>query len=72
MRQDEPEITQIAKFIATRIRNPSVPREQAVDAWRAGLRYARQAGIIDQVVEELKSESPDDASLHAVLDEARR
>ena len=72
MRQDEPEITQIAKFIATRIRNPTVPHEQAVDAWRAGLRYARQAGIIDQVVEELKSEAPDDPSLHAVLEEARR
>jgi hypothetical protein len=72
MRQDEPEITLIARFIATRIRNESVPYEQAVDAWRSGLRYARATGIIDQVVEDLKSESPTDHSLHTVLDVARR
>ena len=72
MQPDEPEITSIAKFIATRIRNETVPYEQAVEAWRSGLRYARSVGIIHEVVEDLKSEAPDDVSLHLVLDEARR
>ena len=72
MPQDEPEITQIAKFLATRVRNPQVTYEATVEAWRSGLRYARKVGLIEEVVAELKAEAPDDQSLHVVLDEARR
>lgn len=72
MRHDEPEITQIAKFLATRVRNPQVSFEATVEAWRSGLRYARKSGLIREVVADLKAEAPDDPSLHAVLDEALR
>ena len=72
MPHDEPEITQIAKFIATRVPTDGVTHDRAVDGWRGALRYARSTGFIDELVDQLKEDRPDDASLHAVLEEARR
>lgn len=70
--QDEPEITNIAKFIATRVPKDGVSHRKAVAAWRGSLRYARKAGVIEELVDRLKAEAPDDPSLHIVLDEAKR
>lgn len=72
MPQEEPEITQIAKFIATRVPTAGVDHARAVDGWRATLRHARKVGLIEDVVARLKVEVPGDPSLHLVLDEARR
>jgi hypothetical protein len=72
MPQDEPEITQIAKFIALRVPTAGVDHDRAVNGWRATLRHARKVGLIDDVIARLKDEVPGDQSLHLVLDEARR
>ncbi|MBW1877019.1 MAG: hypothetical protein JRI25_15930 [Deltaproteobacteria bacterium] len=72
MPHDEPEITQIAKFIATRIPTEGVAHPEVVDGWRGALRYARKTGIIDDLVDLVKTDWPEDQSLHQVLDEAKR
>jgi hypothetical protein len=72
MPNDEPEITQIAKFIATRIPTEGVAHTEATDGWRGALRYARKTGIIDDLVDLVKGDWPEDMPLHQVLDEARR
>jgi hypothetical protein len=48
MPNDEPEITQIAKFIATRIPTEGVAHTEATDGWRGALRYARNHQVLDE------------------------
>jgi hypothetical protein len=66
---NEPEITQIAAVLANRLPTAGVPAPDAVDAWRGALRYARAAGIIEEITEKITAE---DASLQVIKEELDR
>lgn len=55
----EPQITDIATCFAARLPTEGVPTPDAVEAWRAALRYARQGGVIDPLVERIAEADPD-------------
>jgi hypothetical protein len=61
----EPQITEIASYFAERIPTEGVEHEEAKQAWRATLRYARATGAIDPLTELVKSADPEDARLAA-------
>ena len=54
----EPEITDIAACLAARLPTEGVPTPDAVQAWRAALRYARAAGAIDPLADRIASDDP--------------
>ena len=61
----EPEITDIAACFANRLPSEGVSTPDAIQAWRAALRYARQAGAIDPLVERIIEADRDPAILDA-------
>ncbi len=67
----EPQITAIASFVATRIPTEGVEQAEAVDAWRATLRYARRTGAIEPLTQLMKSAEPDDEQLIRYCDVLR-
>jgi hypothetical protein len=68
----EPQITEIASYFAERIPTEGVDHEQAKQAWRATLRYARSSGAIDPLTALVARAEPDDARLAALCRELQR
>ena len=68
MSQSEPQITEIAGVIADVLPTKGVPRDDAQQAWRHSIRYARNTGNIEAVTEQLSEEAP---SLKPLWDELK-
>lgn len=65
----EPQITEIASYFAERLPTEGVAHEDAKQAWRATLRYARRSGAIGSLTELITRSEPDDARLAALCRE---
>ena len=59
----EPEITQIAAYIANHVRTEGVDHDTATETWRHALRYARRNGVISDIAKQVSETAPDDALL---------
>lgn len=68
----EPQITEIATYFAARMPTEGVPADQAREAWRASLRYARQSGAIEPLTDLIERAEPEDPTLRAHCDALRR
>ncbi len=69
MNRSEPQITEIASYLAATLPNEGAPKEEAVQAWRKTLRYARKAGAIDGITTMLRSDSEGDTQIERYCDE---
>lgn len=67
----EPQITEIASYFAERIPTEGVAHEEAKQAWRATLRYARKTGAIEPLTELVKSADPEDPRLAALCSDLK-
>ncbi len=68
----EPQITDIASYFAARIPTEGVPADEAKEAWRQTLRYARTTGAIEPLTALVERAEPDDGVLRAHCDALRR
>lgn len=59
----EPQITAIASYFASQFPIEGVEPEDATQAWRHTLRYARTTGAVAQLTELIEASEPDDATL---------
>lgn len=71
MSRNEPQITEIASYLAATVPTPDSEPEQAVQAWRHTLRYARDTGAIEPLTEMLRGDAPDDARVARYIEELR-
>ena len=67
----EPQITEIASYFAERIPTEGVAHEEAKQAWRATLRYARTTGAIEPLTELVARAEPDDARLRELCNDLK-
>jgi hypothetical protein len=72
MPKNEPQITQIAAYIAYKVHTRGVPMSDAHQGWRGALRYARSTGTIDEITNKLQGESPEDWKLQRMCEALRR
>ncbi len=63
MPETEPEITEIAAFFAQNIRNEGASADEATEAWRHALRYARSTGAIEELADKVAQTNPADVEL---------
>jgi hypothetical protein len=68
----EPQITDIASYIATHLPQGDVPADEAREAWRDRLRHARRTGAATWLAELVAQQAPEDEDLRAHCDELRR
>jgi hypothetical protein len=68
----EPQITDIASYFAARIPTEGVPPEEAREAWRHTLRYARTTGAITPLTALVERSDPEDPTLQAHCETLRR
>lgn len=71
MTRTEPQITEIASYLATALPTEGSEPAQAVDAWRHALRYAREAGAIDTITDMIRSDAAGDPRAEAYCDALR-
>ncbi len=65
----EPEITEIAAYIANQIPTEGTTTDKSIDAWRSALRYARSAGNIEELALKVAREFPEDPHLQRICAE---
>lgn len=64
MPETEPEITEIAAFFAQNLPNEAgASADEATEAWRRALRYARSTGAIEELAEKVAETNPADPEL---------
>jgi hypothetical protein len=68
----EPQITDIASYLSTRLPTEGVAPADAKEAWRHTLRYARTTGAIEPLTALVERAEPDDATLRAHCESLRR
>ncbi|MEQ1502258.1 MAG: hypothetical protein ABMB14_08500 [Myxococcota bacterium] len=68
----EPQITEIASYLATAIPTDGVDPAEATEAWRSSLRYARKTGAIGEVTELIEGAQPEDETLRAHCEALRQ
>jgi hypothetical protein len=68
----EPQITEIATYIATHLPQGDIPAEEAREEWRARLRHARKTGAAPWLAEIVAGQDPEDPALRAHCDALRR
>lgn len=67
----EPQITEIASYFATNLPHEQPDTEQAVDAWRHTLRYARKSDAIEPLTDMIRKDGAGDARVEQYCDELR-
>ncbi|MCB9683591.1 MAG: hypothetical protein H6735_00960 [Alphaproteobacteria bacterium] len=67
----QPQITEIATYFASRMPTEGVPEDQAREAWRSSLRYARQTGAIDPLTRLIETTEPEDTTLREHCEKLR-
>ena len=63
MSRTEPQITEIASYLATALPTEGSDAAEATQAWRHTLRYARQSGAIEPIAEMIAAEGQHDPKL---------
>lgn len=71
MSRNEPQITEIASYFATALPTEGAEPEEAVQAWRKTLRYARSAGAIEPLTEMIANDASNDARIAQYCKELR-
>ncbi|MEZ4318702.1 MAG: hypothetical protein R3F61_14405 [Myxococcota bacterium] len=69
MSRSEPQITEIASYLAATLPTEGAHQEESVQAWRSTLRYARKAGAIEPITQMLRSEAGENPTLARYCDE---
>jgi hypothetical protein len=72
MSRSEPQITEIASYLAANLPTEGAEPTDAVQAWRSTLRYARQAGAIEPIADMLRSDAGSDATVQRYCDDLVR
>ena len=67
-----PQITAIAGVIAKNLPHDGVSEEEATQAWRGALRYARATGTIQSVTQGIKQDLPGSRMVEALCDELEK
>ncbi len=68
----EPQITDIASYIATHLPQGDVPDTEARDAWRRQLRHAQSTGAAKWLAELVEQQAPGDEDLRTRLEPLKR
>ncbi len=68
----EPQITEIASYIASRLPEEGSDPQVARDGWRRAIRLARQRGDIGWLTDLVAKQAPEDATLQAHCEALRR
>jgi hypothetical protein len=71
MSRNEPQITEIASYLAAALPTEGTEPEQAVQAWRHTLRYARQSGVIEPLTEMIREDADGDERIARYCEELR-
>ncbi|MCB9674221.1 MAG: hypothetical protein H6737_03840 [Alphaproteobacteria bacterium] len=69
MSRSEPQITEIASYLAANLPTEGAVTEDSVQAWRKTLRYARSAGAIEPITNMLRTDAGTDATVQRYCDE---
>jgi len=69
MSRSEPQITEIASYLAAALPTEGAAKEESVQAWRKTLRYARKAGAIEPIADMLRADTGHDVRVAQYCDE---
>jgi len=69
MAKQQPQVTMIASYFASKVETPGVPKEHAADAWREALYLAREMEAIDTFAESIATMAPDDEKFQALCED---
>jgi hypothetical protein len=72
MSRNEPQITEIASYLAAALPTEGAEPEEAKQAWRHSLRYARKSGAIDRIAGMLRNDPRTDEQIRQYADELTR
>lgn len=72
MSTTEPQITEIASFLATAVPNEGTEPENAKEAWRHSLRFARKHGAIDGIADMIRQDTGGGPEVERVVQELTR
>lgn len=70
MSRNEPQITEIASHLAATLPSDAQP-EEAVQAWRHTLRYARKSGAIEPLTDMIRKDARGDVTTERYCEELR-
>jgi hypothetical protein len=72
MAKDQPQVTMIASYFASKVETPGVPEEHAAEAWREALYMARDMDAIDTFAESIATMAPDDQKFQKLCEDIQR
>ena len=72
MAKDQPQVTMIASYFASKVETPGVPTEHAAGAWREALYLAREMDVIDTFAESIATMAPEDEKFQALCEDVAR
>lgn len=71
MSRTEPQITEIASYLAAALPTAGTETEDAKQAWRQTLRYARRSGVIQPLTDMIREDAPNDERIARYCEELR-